>query len=639
MRMINLAFLNFKSSFKNYLSLVISLAFTILIFLNFQNLIYSDAFAVLGERNKDYIDIIIQVISVVLGCFMFFFIWYSTNVFLTKRKKEIGIYIFMGLSNQRIGTLYMIESTLIGLSALILGVVFGTVTTELFQMILLAISDIAVDIQFQFVLKPVLLTSGIYTAVYLIFVLKGYVNIVRSSVLSMISATKQNEYIPQNAGVLLLKSILGAGVLGTGYYLAVKDGGQEVMGNVLAAVLLVIAGVYLLFGGFLPLVFQSLAKNKRFLYQKQRSLWVNNVIFRMKKNYRTYAMVCVLVLCSVTALATGFAMKQRYDNIMHFENTYTFQLLSDRRDLDEQAKELIREHNVLTRSAKMPVLTLDAALVDASENYGTYGIVSYADLKNLAKDAGFAFELSEPGTEEIVAVTHLPLLSLITENSKTVRINGKNYRRIEETSIPYLGYLQEQVSFYMVSSEEYERLRPLGRELYTYHYCIGDLDRFAETKEALDVLVQNTEENYTGRIAIDPENNDRDWIKVLYTICIFMFLVFCLASGSIMFMKLYNDAFEEKDRYLVLRKLGFAEKTLKKSVARELAAAYGIPFFVMGISSCFSVHALERMMSASLLSIHVLSVLVVLVIFIFCYSLSVRVYLRNVGMKWEKQNG
>ena len=85
--MMDLAFLNFKNGFKNYLSLVISLAFTILVLFNFQNIIYSGAFEVLGTRNKEYIDIIIQMISYILGCFMFFFIWYATNVFLTRRKK------------------------------------------------------------------------------------------------------------------------------------------------------------------------------------------------------------------------------------------------------------------------------------------------------------------------------------------------------------------------------------------------------------------------------------------------------------------------------------------------------------------------------------------------------------------------
>ena len=142
MGMIKLAMQNFRNGFKNYLSLVISLAFTVLVLFNFQNIIYSHGFEVLGTRNKEYVEMLVQIISFVLGCFMFFFIWYSTNVFLTRRKKEIGIYVFMGLSNDKIGKMYLIESALTGLSALLLGLGLGALSGGLFQMILLAVSDI-----------------------------------------------------------------------------------------------------------------------------------------------------------------------------------------------------------------------------------------------------------------------------------------------------------------------------------------------------------------------------------------------------------------------------------------------------------------------------------------------------------------
>ncbi len=633
MRMTRLAFLNFKSSFKSYLSLVVSLAFTILVFLNFQNIIYSDSFAVLGEHNERYIRMLVQTVSFVLGCFMFFFIWYSTNVFLTKRKREIGTYIFMGLSNQKIGKLYMIETVLIGLAALILGIVFGMITTGLFQMILLALSDIAVDIRFQFSLPPILITAGVYSVVYMIFVLKGYLNIVRSSVLSMISAAKQNEYVRQNSVVLLIKTVLGIGVLGAGYYMAIKDGGQEVMGNVLIATVLVTVGTYLLFGGFIPLVFQALAKNKRFLYCRQRCLWINNMIFRMKKNYRTYAMVCILVLCSVTALATGFAMKYRHDNIVHFRNTYTFQLMSNQADLNERAEEILEEKNHIVYSAEIPMLYLDVSEFETKFTYRSYAVLPYSGLKRLAEEAGFSFDFTEPDEDEVITLSHLYLLSLYTSHSfQDVTIHGKVYHEIADSSVPYLGYLQESVSFYVLNDKEYEELLPLGQQFYTYNYRVENLDAFAQTKEALDVLVSNTEEIYTGRVAIDPDSHEMDWIKVLYSLCIFMFMVFILASGSIMFMKLYNDAFEEKERYLIMRKLGFEERALKKAVVRELGTAYALPFFVMSISSYFSVHALEKMMHTTLLSIHLLSVVVVLAIFLLCYLLSVGVYERNASI-------
>lgn len=637
MRMLNLALLNFKNSFRNYLSLVVSLAFTIMIFLNFQNILYSDSLVLLGERNKSYVDTIVQVVSVVLVCFMFFFIWYSTNVFLTRRKKEIGIYVFMGLTNQKIGKLYMIEITLIGLSALALGIFFGVATTGLFQMILLALSDLAVEIRFQFVLTPVLITAGAYLGIYLLFVAKGYVDIVRSSVLDMFTGARQNEYVRQKSGLLFIRAVLGVIVLGSGFYFAVKESGQMVLGNVTAAVVLVIAGVYLLFGGLIPFIFQGLAGRKSFLYRKERCLWVNNVIFRIKKNYRTYAMVCVLVLCSVTALATGFAMKTRYENMVHFENTYTFQLLSEQKDLDSKARELIEENAQIACSSCLPITTLEESQVETTTRYTGYAITSWSAVKKLAEDTGLEFELTNPGEDEYIKASNVVLLSLITDvTSETADIDGKVYHQIQRTQIPYLGYLQERhVTLFILNDDEFERMRSSGRQLYVYNYRIADPETFDGAKDSLSKLVEQerADGNYIGRVAIDPnDNDDRNWIKVLYSLCVFMFMVFILASGSIMFMKLYNDSFEEKERYLVMKKLGFDGGVLGKSISHELAVSYSLPFLVMSVASYFSVHALEKMMFADLRVINIVSVLVVGVIFLACYGLSVAVYRRNVGV-------
>lgn len=631
MRMMDLAWKSFKSSFKSYLSLILSLAFTILIFLNFQNLIFSDVLVSLGEHNREYIAMLVKVLSFVLGCFMFFFIGYSTNVFLTKRKKEIGTYIFMGLTNQKIGMLYVIEITLTGLVSLALGIFLGMLTTRLFQMILLAISEISVPLKFHFSFKPVLITFAVYMAMYLFFAVRGYIGIVKNSVLNLVSAAKQNEYVKQNKILLITKSVLGVGILCAGYYLSIKEGGREVMNNVLAAVILVTLGVYLLFSGFIPLVFQGLAGNKSFLYHKQRNLWVNHMIFRIKKNYRTYAIVCILLLCSVTALAGGFAMKYRYENMVRFRNTYTFQFMHSEPQQEQIFSDVLKQADEIAYAAKARILPLERSLVDAHDNYSQYAIISYSEIKELAGQTGLEFDLPEPADDEIIAANHLVLLSLITQRDDfTVTIAGKEYRQIEETMVPYMGTLQEMVSFFIVNDAEYERLVPFGTQIYTYNFRIVHPEKFEEARAATDELSAHNQK--LGRISVDPKNSDIEWIKVLYSLAVFLFLVFILASGSILFMRLYNDAFEDAPRYRVLQKLGCSNHTLKRSIACELGAAYGIPFTVMAVSSYFSVHALEKMMFENLLPIQLISVVIVFMILAVCYGISLEVYKKNIGL-------
>lgn len=632
-----LAFHNFRKSFRNYFSMILSLSFTIMIIFNFVNLTYTGTFKALGEHNKHYIDIIVQVVSFVLSCFMFFFVWYATNVFLTKRKKEIGIYVFMGLTNRKIGKLYALETVMIGLASLFLGIACGIASTRLFQMLLLVISDITIDLSFHFMWEPVIITAVVYLIIYLIFVIKGYTNIVKSSVLEMLSAVRKNEYIRTDSWTLIVKAVMGITILCNGYYLAVKESGLNIMGNLFAATVFVIIGTYLLFGGFLPLIFQKLAGNKAFLYNHERTLWINNVIFRMKKNYRTYAMTCVLLTCSVTALAAAFAQKGRYDSIVNFRNTYTYQIVSNRSDLEDEVRALIEKDNDIEYSSSAVFFIMDGS--HFSNGYPC-GILAFSEVEKLAEDAGLDFPYESLGDDEVICANHVYLLSFITDRiNKKVEIDGKDYLQIDETAVPYLGYMQESQSYYIVSDKTYneilsgyEGVSPYEEQIYTYNYRIKDIYNFKASMDELDTIMCSTDEAYVGRVVIDPNSDDIEWIKVEYSLCVFMFLVFVIASGSILFMKLYNDAFEEKDRYAVLKKIGAADKSLGKAVARGLQTAYAMPFLVMMLSSYFAVHSLEKMMSTDLRMINMVSVEIIFVFFALFYKLSVIIYRKNVGV-------
>lgn len=71
MSLFRLAMGNFKRSVREFGVLVLSLSFSVFIFFNFQNVIYSQAMDVLMEFRKDLIDSVIQAASVVFAVFLF----------------------------------------------------------------------------------------------------------------------------------------------------------------------------------------------------------------------------------------------------------------------------------------------------------------------------------------------------------------------------------------------------------------------------------------------------------------------------------------------------------------------------------------------------------------------------------------
>ena len=582
MSLFKLSFSNFKRSVRNYGMLIVSLAFSVFIFFNFQNVLYSDSMDVLMDYKKDYIDMIVKAASVVFAVFLFFFIWYASNVFLNQRKKEIGIYIFMGLDNQRIGKMYVLEAVFIGLVSLVSGIVTGVLFSKLFQMLLLKLSDISVDVKFSFSLSPVLVTAAMFGGVYGLMTLKSYHTLATSSVLNLLSGAKQKEIRPEKGILTFLRILAGLGILGAGYYLAWDTNGMQALNNALAAVILVIAGVYLLFSGLIPALLRKLTGNKKYLYKKERNLWVNSLAFRMKKNYRTYAMVTVLMICSVTVLAFSIAMKQRYEKIHAFDRVYTCQVVSTQPKDGKEIARGIQQENELECWNTYELVILDSKTMHSKYNQTMYGVVSYSQVKSAVKAAGLSFPYKELKDTQVINLDHEVLA-------------------VDKT--PYLGALQSSADIYVVSDKTFEELEGLGVKSYLYNYRLKNPENIEASKAYLQSLVTQDENGqYTTGVNYSQAQSKQDgWIRIMYSLCQFMFVTLVLAAGSIIFLKTGNEVYEDKERYRVLEKMGIQTKVLKKSVRNEICFTYYCPFVLMVVTSWFSIHALGNVMKEELL--------------------------------------
>lgn len=632
MKLMQLAWSNFRRSIREYAALILSLTFSVFIFYNFQNVAHSDSLNVLREMKKEHIDVIVNALSVVFGVFLFFFIWYATNVFLAQRKKEIGIYTFMGLDNVRIGKLYAMESSLVGIFSIGFGVLLGMAFSKLFLMLLLRISEIPADIRFSVSVTPAAITCAVFGIVYAFMILKGYFSIVRSSVLNLLSGAKQKEMKPEKRVITLLKVLLGLGVLSAGYWCALETGEISSLNYAVAAVALVICGTYLLYSGVIPFVVRVLTEKKKFLYQKQRTLWLNNLSYRIKRNYRAYAMVTILMIGSVTVLATSFAMKNRYDEGVHFRETYTYQVFNTKERLNEkELKEGISKENEVAYQNQVRLVLLDEKDIDTRFAYSAYGMVPYSEVKHAAKTAGLEFPYGELKDNETVRLSHVMLLSIVSkEETENIRIGKDEFQVLAEDDSPYMGELQNSVDMYVVNDARYEKLKELGQEGYIYNCKIKAPDNADASRKFLVDFVIERDPKYGGVSIVTPEAKDKAWIKIMYSLCIFMFATLILASGCIIFMKLNNDAYEDRERYRVLQKIGMTRETLAKSIRNEIRFTYYCPFILMAVTSYFSVKALGNVMKEELFQVNIYSAAVILAIFTVIYIISVKIFEKRV---------
>ena len=97
--------------------------------------ILSDASKRLGDL--DIVPILLMIVMMVLALFAISFLLYFNTLLIARRDREIGLYRLLGLSGAKLGLLVCIESLMIGIFGMALGLLLGLIISPLLGMVLI----------------------------------------------------------------------------------------------------------------------------------------------------------------------------------------------------------------------------------------------------------------------------------------------------------------------------------------------------------------------------------------------------------------------------------------------------------------------------------------------------------------------
>ena len=601
MQILRLSIANFKRNIRFYLSYILSLSFSAFILYDFLALMDSGLLEIMGKKNQEFSDMILVSMIVVLLFFVFCFLWYATNVFLNLRKKEMGTFIFMGLDQKEISRMYTLEMLLAALSAVLTGIGAGVVFFKLFAMLFFQLSGMEADISMQFSFVSALQCAAAFLILYLLLAIKGYFSIIKTSIRDMLEATRQREVVRATGLRALLSSLLFSTLLIGGYFCAMQIGEMDSFSYMLLAVVLVIAGVY--------------------------------GLFRVKKNYRTYAIVTIMMLCSVSALNAGLAFKQRYDAMAAGEGQFSYILLSTQPIPTEDLNKAAAAFGNMEYQAVLQGFPY--TYEDENHLIYTDMVLSYTDYETYCKSIHKQVFAREPKPGNGLCLSKKYLISMADEVEDIVPFPRRSIHIQEKSEEYYFGIMQNNMNFIILNDEDYQAV--INEKTQYMHMQMVQMDTAVDIKELRKTLAPLCDEQISA-MGVDPENDDLAFVRVMYAACVFMFLVFVVSCGGVIFMKTCNDADDDYGRCQILKNIGISKQDMKKAIHRELGFTYIMPLLLTAISSVFIIHAIERVMrTKTLLPINLLTLAVVFLFDLMLYLISVQMYEKRCGLADEKQ--
>ncbi|GMQ59316.1 ABC transporter permease [Vallitalea sediminicola] len=627
MNAISIAYKNMKSNLGLYKLHFLALVFSVMAYYQFCAMRYNPE--VLTVSEQEMVSTLGHVTAIMLIVFLLYFSWFSSSFFLQQRKKEIGLYTLMGVSNYKVALIYAMENLIMSTLAIITGCLIGAAFGKLFMMILARYCNMGVDIKFFISGKAILETAVIFGIISLFFSFKGYINIIRSSLLSLINAMKKEEAIPKAS---IITGILSIVVIGAGYYCTKLAMGVNFLVFTLITTILVIIGTYMLFRSTTTIILKRLINNKKILYRKTNIMTISNLCYRIRRNYKVYATIAILLTCTITALGTVTSLNYTNNSIKDVDYPFSFTVLSETEQKEKEVADVLQAEKVdMAFENHFELLMVDNAKTD-DFNYGGATIVRYEDYKRVIDNVGYEFD-----NRVLIKKTLDDFEGVFNENARTlfslfkvkeIDINGQEIkiRKMFRAPLYGTGVPAEAI---IVNDDTYKALENKSKKYYFNGYKLKD--ETIEIGELEEKVASLSEKGYTffknGKNDSQTKNNI---IKIVYILGAFLALVFIMATGSIIYFKIITEAIEDKDKYITLSKIGMEDSTIRKIIRTQVGMAFILPLLVSIVHTIVAIKVLENLIGILLNIPIVISIGAVSLIFFMYYIITVKKYLKLI---------
>ena len=526
------------------------------------------------------------------------------NAFVTKnRLKEYGLYSILGLDRKNIQLLSFIELLLFSVVSVGLGVVLGIVFHRFSFAVLLKLIRIPIGIEYSMQLGSVgfvlISMAFIFGVVFFLNATKMYM----SRPLEMLSEKKKGE---TKGRFILLRALIGAVLLGGAYYMSQTiEAPVAALYSFFVAVLLVVLATYILFDAGSIALLSLLQKNKRLFYQPTNFISISNLKFRMRKNAAGLASICILstmvlvTLATTVALQTGTAdlLKKSYPTdysaTAFVEDTSTIRQLSEQiSKMKAQSKGTVsNEMNYLSvlRAAKSMEGGVDIEGVYPGDSPAAFITFLSADDYNRIFGTNY-----KPSDNEAV----LGLVKGADKNVSAIRVNGQLTLQVKEMmstsdfkeKLPQLPYVADNVYVAVVKDPTKMIDGKLGRGFY-YALWNTSTDTSAKTEEFeayANVIEASKDDSITVGSREDAAKDIYGFMGSLLFVGALLSVAFFIGAVLVIYYKQISEGYEDRDRFVILQKLGIDQKTIKKSINRQVLIVFFLPLVTAFIHTAFA---------------------------------------------------
>lgn len=587
----------------------------------------------------DTMEMVLGLGTWVVALFAVIFLFYTNSFLMRRRQKEFGLYNMLGMGKNHLSLLLLWENGILFVISMVGGLLGGILLSKMAELFMLML--LGGEVTYTLRIDPDAFgdTWVIFIPVFALILLKGLIQIRRSSAIALIKSETVGEK-PPRANYLL--GIAGIIILAGAYYIALSIKSPLIaMAWFFLAVCMVIVATYLLFISGSVMLCRLLQKNKHYYYKPNHFVSVSSMVYRMKRNGAGLASICVLstmVLVIMMGAGSLYAGKEDSLNTRYpHEFAVSVDFLTDgetKRYSEEKADyfyaqvdEVLNSCDVTTQNAEQVLSTtatgmlkdgaliLDPSTVDAANTetmeYVTQIYLIPLSAYNQCMGTDKTLNSGEVFLHCVRRTYDAPAIMLSDGTVLTVKEHLSDMMGSGEAAMQIIP------SMFIVTDDMEAVMESFNKELgsmsgeykcrlevsYSFDADLSE-EQQMELGEAIRERVR--ELDYTGdggfySYNVECKAEERaDFYGLfggIFFLGIFLSILFLAATVLIIYYKQVTEGYEDEVRFEIMRKVGMTAKDIRKSINSQMLTVFFLPLVTAAIHTAFAFPIVQKLLA------------------------------------------
>ena len=621
---------NVKKSFKDYTIYFLTIAFAVCIFYSFNAIDAQKAVLDMSKSQAEYMTVVttlISYVSVFVSFILGGLILYANNFLIKKRKKELGIYMTLGMRKSKISKILLGETLIVGVLSLVAGLLLGVLLSQGLSLFTAKLFEVDMT-EFKFIVSFGAIGKTIlyFTIIFGILMIFNTTIVSRYKLIDMLNAGRKNEEIKiKNPIISSIIFIISVAILVFAYYLVSKVGLDMQKIEFKASIVLGILGTVGFFFGIAGFIISIVQKSKNIYLKKLNIFITRQISSKVNTNFISMAVISLMLFITIVLLSTGLSFKSaleagivapfdasvklytkegnKYTSVEQILNIANYDVKDNKAIFFNTYRMDGPDVNSILKNYAVGDFKKD--LDNGKQRWEFIDMIKLSDFNQLRELEGKGiFTMNE---DEVMLLSNFKSAKQSIENiiklKGTVNLNGKEYK------VANTAYLDDAIwnssiadnVLTIIVNDNFDGNIYLSNAYMNVNYK-NSIDGSAE--EDMQNSFHNTKDNkelydlplvvYTKQ---DVYNENKTMGATILYIGLYLGIIFLIASAAVLALQQLSEASDSSDRYKALKKIGATEKMINKTIFVQTVIYFVMPLGLAIVSSIVGIKVVNRFLS------------------------------------------